>query len=96
MSDSKLSSATIDVPYSLKSLLATKGKESGIKEYKHFLELVIEQAVKEGFVLDAEPSYQTRLYFSEETKTKMRKLVTESKTVRERWILKVLENAVKD
>jgi len=63
MTESELESLTLNIPYSLKSRLAAKGKASGIKDYKRYLELVIEQAVKDGFVLDVEPSYPTRLHY---------------------------------
>lgn len=96
MTEPELESLTLNIPYSLKSRLAAKGKASGIKDYKRYLELVIEQAVKDGFVLDVEPSYQTRLHFNENVKKEIKNLVQESKTVRERWLLAVLEEAVKD
>lgn len=96
MNESELESLTLNIPYSLKGRLAAKGKASGIKDYKHYLELVIEQAVKDGFVLEVEPSYQTRLHFKEDVKKEIKDLVHESGTVRERWLLAVLEEVVKD
>ena len=62
MTESELESLTLNIPYSLKSRLAANGKDSGIKDYKRYLELVIEQAVKDGLVLDVEPSYPTQLH----------------------------------
>jgi hypothetical protein len=88
--------ALVNIGVTLKAQLEIRAEQKSMK-YRDYLAYLADTAVEQNPVaIQNEPTKQTRLTLSIETKDRVRRLSKQASCTQEQWLLNVFQTAVQD